>query len=332
MKKIKRWLLRFMVVLVVVFVGANILAYRHAHAMMNFVATGARTVRPEGLSFSTKAKLLFKGVSVPRPEDEYDPSELAADALVLTIAGEDGVSLDAWYCNRGIDTPLVILFHGYASQKTDLLREAHKFLELGVSVFLVDFRGSGGSSKSYTTIGVCEGVDVATAVRYAKDRFSHTDTILFGRSMGAAAVLRAVHEEAITPDAVILEAVFDRMLSTVCNRFDIMGAPSFPAARLLVFWGGIQFGFNGFGNNPVEYASSLKCPVLFMHGSSDPRAKLSEGRSVYDAVPGSCKWFKEFSEAGHQSYVAAYPEQWKVSVNNFFVEIESQQLVTKNGL
>ncbi len=190
-------------------------------------------------------------------------------------------------------------------------------MELGVSVLLVDFRGSGNSSESYTTIGIHEGSDVATVAHYASENFSHSSTILFGKSMGAAAILRAAYEETIAPDAVILEAVFDRMLSTVCNRFDIMGAPSFPAARLLVFWGGVQFGFNGFENNPVEYAHSLKCPALFMHGANDPRAKLSEGRDVYNAVPGNRKWFKEFADAGHQSYVAANPGQWKEAVLEF---------------
>ena len=302
------------------FAGANVMAYRHAHAMMNFVTTGARAIKPEGLSFGTKAKLLFTGVDVPRPAAEHDPAELAADTRVLSIDGSDDITLEAWYCDRGRETPLVILFHGYTAQKSDLLPEAHKFLELGASVLMVDFRGSGGSSESYSTIGMYEGTDVATVARYAKDNFSHSSTILFGTSMGAAAILRAAHEETIEPDAVILEAVFDEMLSTVCNRFDIMGVPSFPAARLLVFWGGMQFGFNGFANNPVEYARSLKCPVLFMHGANDPRAKLAEGRSVYDAVTGNRKWFKEFSEAGHQSYVAANSDQWQTAVLDFFSE------------
>ncbi len=321
-KKMKRLLLRFMVAVVVIFAGANVLAYRHAHAMMNFVSTGARTTRPEGLSFGTKAKLLFTGVNVPRPNGEQNPLSLASDARYVSIVGENNINLAAWYCNRGQDTPLVILFHGYTSEKSDLLPEAKELLELGKSVLLVDFRGSGGSSESYTTIGVCEGADVATAVDYANKNFSHSTTILFGKSMGAAAILRAVYEETIDPDGIILEAVFDSMLSTVCNRFDIMGAPSFPAARLLVFWGGMQFGFNGFDNNPVEYASSLKCPVLFMHGANDPRAKLAEGRSVYDAVPGNRKWFKEFEKAKHQSYIATYPEQWRTAVWEFMGKTE----------
>jgi len=79
----------------------------------------------------------------------------------------------------------------------------------------------------------------------------------------------------------------------------------------------MQFRFNGFANNLVEYARSIKCPVLFMHGANNSRAKLSEGRRVYDAVQGGGRWFKVFSEANHQSYDTVYSEQWKDALLNF---------------
>jgi pimeloyl-ACP methyl ester carboxylesterase len=116
--------------------------------------------------------------------------------------------------------------------------------------------------------------------------------------MGAAVVLRAVHACGVQPDAIIAEAVFDRMLSMVRNRFRIMGVPSFPGAELLVFWGGRQAGFNGFSLNPVDYAASVRCPILFLHGAADPRARIEEARSVFATVPG-WKRFKEFPGIGH---------------------------------
>jgi len=139
------------------------------------------------------------------------------------------VTLSAWYCGRGKEAPLVILFHGYSAEKTCLIREAKTFIDLGASVLLVDFRGSGGSSECYTTIGVREADDVAAVVRYASASLPHSSVVLFGQSMGAVAILRAVKEHGIAPDAVILEAVFDTMLNTVRNRFAAMGIPSFPA-------------------------------------------------------------------------------------------------------
>jgi pimeloyl-ACP methyl ester carboxylesterase len=120
----------------------------------------------------------------------------------------------------------------------------------------------------------------------------------------------------VQPDAIIAEAVFDRMLTTVRHRFELMGVPSFPSAAILVFWGGRQGGFNAFANNPVEYAASVRCPILFLHGTVDERAHLAEARQVYDAVPGR-KWFKEFDGIAHAAIVASRRRQWQETVSQF---------------
>lgn len=301
----------------------NILAYNHAHAMLFFSPGGARTHRPEALSAWARAKVLLTGVNVPRPIGTAVPGALSPDCRAISIAVPDGVTLGAWYADRGADTPLVILFHGYAAEKTALLPEADTFLDLGMSVLLMDFRGSGTSLGEYTTIGYEEARDVAAAVRYARETLTHPVIVLFGQSMGAVAILRAVHALDVRPDAVIAEAVFDTMLNTVRNRFKAMGVPSFPSAELLVFWGGRQVGFNGFAHNPVTYAQSVECPILFMHGSNDPRATLEEGRRVFAAVPGA-KMFKEFPSAGHESYAVRFPEEWKQTVSAFIEQVPSE--------
>jgi pimeloyl-ACP methyl ester carboxylesterase len=219
----------------------------------------------------------------------------------------------------------VILFHGYAGEKSGTLREAKAFLELGHSVLLVDFRGSGDSSESYTTIGYREAEDVAAAVAFARENMPHSKAILYGQSMGAAAVLRAVDACGVRPDAIIVEAVFDRMLSTVRHRFEAMGLPPFPGADLLVFWGGLQAGFNGFEHDPAKYAASVACPILFLHGSDDPRARVEEARRVFAAVP-VWKQFEAFPALGHQPSVARHPDQWREAVNRLLERADIREV------
>ena len=315
-KRTKHWLSGLLAVLVVGFAVLNVLAYSHAHAMMFFTSGSTRTLKPEKLSGGQKVKVLLFGVHVPRPESDRRPADLDPACQRLSIHCPDGVKLGCWYVDRGAKTPLVVLFHGYGAEKTCLLREAKAFLELGTSVLLVDFRGSGESSESYTTIGFREATDVSAVMRHARGALHHPSVILYGQSMGAVAILRAVSQDGIKPDAVIVEAVFDSMLNTVRHRFEAMGVPSFPSAELLVFWGGVQAGFNAFTHNPVAYARALACPVLFMHGTDDPRAKVEDGRRVFAAVPSS-KQFKEFPSIGHESYFSRYPAEWKATVAAF---------------
>lgn len=314
----KRRLISVMLLLLILgFALLNILAPNHAVAMLRYGPAGVQTASPEKLHGWNKAKVLLTGVTNPRPESDAEPSCLADGCQVLTIANEaEQVRLEAWYCNLGADSPLVILFHGYAADKTATLDAAKVFMELGHSVLLVDFRGSGGSSESYTSIGMDEASDVASVASYSHEKLAHSKTILFGQSMGAVAILRAVDQYDVDPDAVILEAVFDTMLNTVGNRFKSAGLPTFPAAQLLVFWGGQYRGFNGFEHNPVEYAAALDCPALFFHGTNDPNARLAEGRRVFDAVPGP-KTFVELPDTGHDGYLIRQRRKWLEAVKRF---------------
>jgi len=314
--KTKRIFIAFAALLAMGFIALNILAYRHAYAMMHFTAGSLRTQQPEKLTTRQKIGVLLHGVSLPRPQTTVSPSVLGPASTALTIVCANGIKLGAWHCPGPNGSPLVILFHSYGGDKSGTLSEARAFLELGYSVLLVDFRGSGDSSESYTTIGFYEGDDVAAAVRFAREHLPHTKIILYGESMGAAAILRAVHACGVQPDAIILEAVFDNLLNTVRHRFEAMGVPSFPGAALLVFWGGRQAGFDGFAHNPVQYAADVKCPILFLHGAADPRAHIDEARRVFAAVPGP-KTLKEFPRIGHEASVVRFPDEWKKTVEQF---------------
>ncbi len=316
----RKWMRAGLVLLVVGLVLLNLLAYRHGWAMMHFRTTGARTRQPESLSVWQKIRVLVCGVNIPRPHGQGNPSSVGLPFRELTIPGTNGIRLGGWYCPKKEATTLVIQFHGYASDKSRLLAEARQFQELGCAVLLVDFRGSGQSSESETTVGYTEAEDVAAAVAYAREQWPGMRLVLFGQSMGAAAVLRAISQLAVRPDAIILEAVFDTMRNTVRHRFAAMRVPSFPAAELLVFWGGWQMGFNGFAHNPVTYAAEVTCPALLMHGSGDVRALLADGRRVFEQLRGP-KTFVEFAATGHEPYVRRHREEWRSAVRGLLAQV-----------
>ena len=325
LKKVHRLVWAGTVALMVGFIALNILAYSHAGSMMHFAGGGSRTKKPEALALWEKAGVLLAGVNIPRPEGAAVPSDVGLPFENLSIPCRNGVRLAAWYVPNGKENALVILFHGYVAEKSAMLTEAKAFHRLGHPALLVDFRGSGDSSESYTTIGYHEAEDVTRVVQYAADNLPHSKLILYGQSMGAVAILRAVSQYGVAPDAIIMEAVFDTMLTTVRNRFRAMRVPSFPSAELLVFWGGRQWRFNGFEHNPVDRALSVNCPALFMHGRHDPRATLAEGRRVFDAVPGPKEWV-QFDGIGHQSYMAMEPSGWRAAVKEAIGKVEIKNL------
>jgi alpha-beta hydrolase superfamily lysophospholipase len=321
LKKGLRWLrkhykLATSLFLLLLFLVWNVIAYRHAFAMTHFLQGGSRTEKPETLSLIQKATVLITGVRLLRPENRATPTSLGLSFESHRFNSTGGHQLEAWYLPHSNAKRLVLLFHGYAASKASLLAEASAFREMDCATLLVDFRGSGGSTGDHTTIGVEEADDVTAAFEYARRNWPEQPVVLYGHSMGSAAILRALAQVKVEPQAVVLECPFDRLLSTVTNRFAIMGLPAFPSDRLLVFWGGEQHGFNGFQHNPVDYAKAVECPVLLLHGERDSRVSMEQLDSIYQNLRG-VKKLEVFAGVGHESYVRACPKQWKDAVAGF---------------
>ena len=310
-------------VLLAAFLLLNVLAYRHAGAMLRYGPAADRTPTPQALSGWQKAKVLVSGVTVPRPENTRSPADVGLAGETVRFVADDGTSLEGWLLTPAGPRGTVLLFPGYAAPRSSLLAEGKAVHDLGYAALLVDFRGAGGSDGSANSVGYHEALDVAAAVGYARGRGLPGPLVLYGQSMGGAAVLRAVAALGVRPDAVVVESVFARMLGAARNRFALMGVPSFPSAELLVFWGGVRAGIPGFGHNPAEYARACACPALVLHGAEDRHALPEEGKAIHDNLAGR-KELVVVPGAGHTSLLGAAPEQWRPAVRDFLAGVRAK--------
>jgi alpha-beta hydrolase superfamily lysophospholipase len=297
-------------------VSANVLAFMQARAMTRFVESGERTRRPDELNVLEKIGVVLTGVVLPRPRASTTPAKYGLEFQVHRFASSAGVNLEAWYVPGKENLPLVLLFHGYAISKSSLLTTMRVFHELGYAMLLVDFYGSGGSTGSGTTVGVKEADDVAAAVDHARRTWPGRKIVLYGISMGGAAVLRAVAVNGVKPDGVIIEATFDTLLNAARNRFHAMGLPGSPFAELLLFWGSVQQNFNFFSHRPVDYARVVVCPALILHGEWDALASAVGARGIAKAI-GKDAQFVGYAGVRHMPIVEARPDDWKREVRVF---------------
>ncbi|MBN2492932.1 MAG: alpha/beta fold hydrolase [Planctomycetes bacterium] len=302
------------------FAALNASAYLHARAMTHFVPGGARTPPPESLAFLEKLKILATGVRLPKPLNGTTPAALGLDFTTHTIETADGLALEVWRIPAPAARGTVLLFHGYAVSKASVLPQAQAFHALGFDTLLVDFRGSGGSAGHATTLGHDEVLDVAAAVRLAESLPAVEPVILYAYSMGTAAVLRAGATAGVRPAALILEGPFSTMLQAVENRFALMELPAFPAAHLLVFWGGVQHGFNAFAHSALDYARSVRCPVLVLRGELDSRSTAGEAAALRAALAGPAE-LVAIPGAGHDSVATERPDEWRGAVAHFLAPL-----------
>jgi len=301
-------------------VSMNVLAFMQARAMTRFAESGARTARPEELGVFEKIAVMLSGVHIVRLANDRTPADLQLSFATLRFLNPSGLTLEAWHVARSANRPLVALFHGYAANKSTLLSTVRVLYELGYDAFLVDFYGSGGSSGSGTTIGVKEADDVAATIDYVRRTWPKRKVVLYGISMGGAAVLRAIAVNGIKPDAVIIEATFDSLLNTGKSRFRAMGLSGSPCAEMLLFWGSVQNGLNFFSHNPVDYARSVNFPALILHGEKDQRVSLDEARRIAAAM-GEKARFVAYAGVPHMPIVDVRPEQWRGEVGEFLEKL-----------
>lgn len=295
----------------ILFILMNVIAIFHSYKFTHFAESNSeKTKTPTKLSIGQKISTLLFGVNNPKPINVITPS-----SVFKTINIESNKKIECWDIKIPNSKGTIILFHGYGGNKSSMLDKAEVFRELGFNTFLVDFMGSGGSEGNQTTIGFLEAQQVKSSYEYLKQTGEKT-IFLFGTSMGAVAIMKAMSDFEIKPQGIMIECPFGSMYKTVCARFESMNVPTFPMAGLLVFWGGVQNGFWGFGHNPTEYAKNITTPTLLMHGQKDEKVSLEEIDEIFLKLKGQ-KGLKIYENAGHENYLTKYKNEWTDDVAKF---------------
>jgi uncharacterized protein len=311
MKTGRRNALKIGAVVLTGFILLNVVVYFHAYKFTHFADAAVRkTNSPAKLSWQGKLKALLTGVDNPRPANKQEPRR-----PYRTVIIKSSYSIACWEIQVPDPKGTVAIFHGYSGNKGSMLDKAEVFNQLGYNAILADFMGSGGSEGNETTIGFYEAKQVASLVSYMQQK-GEKRIILFGTSMGAAAIMKAMADDKLQVTSAILECPFSTMLSTVEARFRAMNVPAFPMAQLLVFWGGVQNGFNAFKHNPEQYAKRITVPVLLLYGAKDRDVSRKETDAIFKNLHGP-KRLRIFENAGHENYLLRHRAEWVESVSGF---------------
>lgn len=312
----KKTLRLILFLILVLFLSINIVAVFQAYKFTHYDDSVIRKEKIQNSSWTHKLKAVVLGVDLPRPEDTAFP-----ERAYETIRMDDDKNTECWFVPTDSvekSKGTVILCHGYGGSKSSMLLKADVFLDLGYNVFLFDFMGSGGSGGNQTTIGYYESEQVKTVYDYILAKEGNAKrVVLLGTSMGAVAIMKAVHDYEFSPGGIILECPYSTMLRTVQNRFHNVGFPKFPMANLLVFWGGAINGFNAFGLEPVEYVKSVSSPVLLIYGQKDDKVMQDETDDIYRNIERVDKYLVQYPLAGHDNYLEQYAGRWTADIREF---------------
>lgn len=297
----------------VIFLLLNIITAFHAYKFTHFYNAGEVTfIRQEEKSGWDKTKEALFGIKAVKRQNTMVP-DAGFETVYLTT--KSGLKLEAWYVTADSARGTVVMFHGHGSTKSAIFNESVEFRNMGYNTLLLDFRAHGGSEGNTSTIGYNESEDVKLAYDLIKEK-GEKNIILWGLSMGAATITKAISDHSLQPSKIILEMPFGSILQAGEGRIRMMGLPEEPLSALVTFWGGVEHGFWAFSMKPTEFVKKIKCPVLLQWGMNDPRVSRGEIDEIYNNIPTSKK-LVIYENSGHESLCKKENEKWKLEVSAF---------------
>ncbi len=309
------------VLLVIGFILLNIVSYMHAYKFTHFVEHGAKTNRPETLSWPEKLKILVTGVNVPKSVNTSTPPDYGLSYTTRTLQGSDGLETKVWEVMSSVSQRTIILFHGYSSNKSALLPVATFLTHHEANVILVDLPGHGDSPYMWTTLGYREADVVKTVFDYYTSQMPHA-IVLYGTSLGASSIIIGVNRYQLRPHGLILEMPYGSLYHTIQQRFQLMGMPASPFSEFLVFWGSVQCGYNAFTLNPIEFAHNISVSTLVLGGEQDHRVPPAMLQEFVNNLQGE-KTLYLFNDLGHQNLFAGAQETYQEIVLTFLKDCET---------
>ncbi|PNT14411.1 hypothetical protein POPTR_010G029200v4 [Populus trichocarpa] len=213
--------------------------------------------------------------------------------------------------------PCVIYCHGNSGCRVDASEAAVILLPSNITVFTLDFSGSGLSGGDHVTLGWNEKDDLMAVVNYLRQDGNVSLIGLWGRSMGAVTSLMYGAE-----DPSIAGMVLDSPFSDLVDlMMELVETYKFRLPKFTVKFA-IQYmrksiqkkaKFDIMDLNTIKVAKSCFVPVLFGHAIDDDFIRPHHSQSIFEAYMGDKNIIK--FEGDHNS---PRPQFYFDSINIFF--------------
>jgi fermentation-respiration switch protein FrsA (DUF1100 family) len=211
---------------------------------------------------------------------DWNPTRFAYEDA--RFASADGTNLHGWFFEQPGAREVVLYAHGngenvaYVGPWMDRMRR-----DLGVSIFVFDYRGYGQSEGLPDEAGIIADARAARAWLAQRTGKAESEIVLFGRSLGGAVLVElAAHEGA---RALILQSTFSSLPEVAAYHYRWLPVRWLMRTRL----------------NAAAKIGSYSGPLLQTHGSDDSVVPIEFGRKLFEAATTPDKQFVELPGYDH---------------------------------
>ena len=191
------------------------------------------------------------------------PAEIGLEFEDVRITTPDRTELHGWYVAAGAGAPTALLCHGNAGNISHRLDWLEIFHDMGLAVFLFDYRGYGQSSGTPDEQG--SYLDAQAAWDYLTDtkRQSPKSIVIVGESLGGPIAANLAKD--VSPGALILASTF-------------VSAPDL--AKELYWYLPVRL-LARFHYPTAEYVTRVHAPTLVIHSRTDEIVPFSHAEAIF---------------------------------------------------
>lgn len=216
--------------------------------------------------------------------------------------------------------PCVIYCHGNSGCRADANEAAVILLPSNITVFTLDFSGSGLSDGDYVSLGWHEKDDLKVVVSYLRSNEQISCIGLWGRSMGAVtSLLYGAEDPSIA--GMVLDSAFSNLFKLMMELVDVykIRLPKFTVKVALQYMRRIiqkKAKFDIMDLSPVQVSPKTFIPALFGHAKDDKFIQPHHSDLIYSSYAGDKNIIK--FDGDHNS---SRPQFFYDSVSIFFYNV-----------
>ena len=203
--------------------------------------------------------------NIPGRELDATPAGLGLAFEDVTLETSDGVRIRGWFV-PGQSTRVLLYFHGNAGNISHRLYSIRDFHDIGLSVFIIDYRGYGQSDGEPSEQGLNRDGEAAWQYLTGERGIAPEDIILFGRSLGGSVAARLAATQ--DPGALIVESSFTSVPD--------IGQDAYPWLPVRVL--------SRFKHPTLEDVAHTTSPILVVHSRDDEIIPFRHGEAIYAAA------------------------------------------------
>lgn len=187
----------------------------------------------------------------------------AQDMVPVKLTTSDGIKLTAWYKEAKVDQATLLFLHGNAGHIGSRMPWIRGFLDRGVGVLLLSYRGYADSEGSPNEQGLYQ--DARAAVDYlSKKSVNHRCIILYGESLGTGAATQMAIEYEI--GGLILQSPYTSL--SEMRRYHYPWLPISPWDKF----------------DSLSKIEKINTALLIIHGKRDTIVPFQQGHTLYKAA------------------------------------------------